>query len=231
MPQTSLSMPASCASGDEKRESRMLDEIARRRARVLAHRLLLVRERGDHGGALALDEVERRRRLEDLLQQQARAGRERRAERHRDAGRPEERLRGEDAVVGDEAHQLGEAPALDHRRALEVQHALRMRGRARRVDQHAVVGGRDFGDRGVEQRLGHVGAARDQCLPRLGAAARPLACRDTRVGAAAAAPGRTAGRATPSSSSGCSVKSSSRKSRLRSERCNSSTETSAWRRM
>ena len=139
MPQSSRSMPASRASGDEKRESRMLRRSRARGARMLAHRLLLVRPGGDHGGALALDELERGGGLEDLLQQQAGARGERRAERHRDARRPEERLRGEDAVVGCAAPSARRSASSGSPRALQVQHALRVRGRAGGVDQHAVV--------------------------------------------------------------------------------------------
>ena len=152
-------------------------QIALARRGVLAQRLLLVRP-GVHGRrALALDQRERGARLEDLLEQQRRAHRERGADRHRDAGRPEERIGGVDAILRLEAQDLGEAPALEDRRALRVQHALRLRGGAGGVDQQAVVAGLDLGDGGVEQRVAHALLVREQLPPGLDAAARRVDAR------------------------------------------------------
>ena len=82
---------------------------------MLDQRLAEVRPADRGGGALALEQRERARRVEDRLGQQARARVHRAEQREDEPAHPEERHRRPDAVVAPYAAELAELVARDAR--------------------------------------------------------------------------------------------------------------------
>ena len=132
-----------------------------------------VGEGGVGGHPLALDQLEGRGGVEDLVDVEGGPAGQGPPQHHGEAGRPEEREGAPHPVVHGESHLAAPPPELPGDRAVRVEDRLGQGGGARGVDHDGVVVGHDGGGGRVEQRVVDVLAPGEELLPPLERALGP----------------------------------------------------------